>query len=408
MSRKFTCPYCFNTIDASKVYFYCENPDCEQDDWERTEFELDRPLINENEVQSHRTVFQIQRNFLLNWLRIKPPHDINCPYCQVRTSTRACPHCHSSFPNGIDKLSNMIIAIIGDKDTGKSNYIAVLIQRILDLYDIFDWSLLELDDATVKLYNKVFYQPLYKDGFAVEVTQSATDEEGEGLVKQPLLYQLSIIKGRKLKSITLAFFDTAGEDLRGNPNDDTIKSMEKINRYIKYAAGIILLLDPLSIEGIKSQLSENSYSPTVADSNISREIISRTSTLLFQRFQRNKTIPTPIAITFSKVDLLENVLTSESRVYKPSRHQGVFNLNDFNEISGDILGWINTTNARTLLGATKLFQNTAFFGVSALGCDPIQTTEGRRKKLTVPEPRPIRVEDPFLWLLYKNNFIRRK
>ncbi len=41
----------------------------------------------------------------------------------------------------------------------------------------------------------------------------------------------------------------------------------------------------------------------------------------------------------------------------------------------------------------------AFFGLSALGCNPDELNG------TVPIVAPMRVEDPFLWLLYKNKFI---
>ena len=42
----------------------------------------------------------------------------------------------------------------------------------------------------------------------------------------------------------------------------------------------------------------------------------------------------------------------------------------------------------------------AFFGVSALGCNPQAT-----QRLDFA-PRPARVEDPFLWILWKNKLIQ--
>ena len=47
------------------------------------------------------------------------------------------------------------------------------------------------------------------------------------------------------------------------------------------------------------------------------------------------------------------------------------------------------------------FKNYSFFGLSALGSNP----HGSNK---ITKLRPIRVEDPFLWLLYKNNIIKGK
>ena len=188
--------------------------------------------------------------------------------------------------------------------------------------------------------------------------------------------------------------------------------MKTLNRYIYHAAGIILLLDPLSIKGIRAELAENSYNATKADSDISREIISRVASVVFQglsRSTRKKTIDIPLAITFSKVDLLQDVLGNDSPVYQPSRHQGFFNLRDFKNINANIHNWIKKSETK-LLGATGVFQDIAFFGISALGCDPIPTevAPDEIKKKMPYEPRPIRVEDPFLWLLYENNFINGK
>ena len=167
-----------------------------------------------------------------------------CPYCFDRinssepgwigklfgmrpTAKDVCPTCSRRFPNGITSLSNVMIAIVGDRDTGKSNYIAVLIHRIKELFLQFGWCLLAIDDDTDKLYNRVFYAPLYgQEGIAYTVRKTAAASGGNEDVKRPLLYTLGMSSGNKYKVITLAFFDTAGEDLRTKPDIDTDETMK--------------------------------------------------------------------------------------------------------------------------------------------------------------------------------------
>ena len=375
---KLICPYCFETMDSNEIWFQCPNSDCDE------------------QVFPARSPNILQRMF-----GVRNPAEVRCPECSAGTSVRACPYCHSAFPHGLDNLSNIVIAIIGAKETGKSHYIAVLIQQIYNLYNLFDWSLMAMDDETMRLYNDRFHRPLYANRKTIHVTRTAKADVD---VRKPLLYSLSKTSGRRLKTVTLAFFDTAGEDM-----DDEV-AMRAINPYIYNASGIILLLDPLQIKNLRDQVDASLHThanaptgvnlPGLANTSVG-DIINKTTNLITtkRRIPHTRTIPIPLAVVFSKIDMLKPVLGEDAPIYHPSRHRGFFNIREFENNDAFVRNWVGEFDRRFIQG-TLHYRETAFFGVSALGGNPSVTGD-------LPfEPRPIRVEDPFLWLLWKNGFIQ--
>jgi len=301
----------------------------------------------------------------------------------------------------------MVIAVVGSKTVGKSNYIAVLIRRVQELYAQFQWDFVGLDDATDKRYKSDFAKYLYEAGIAIPETHSG--KAATASVRKPLLYTLGFAQGRKYRAITLAFFDTAGEDLSDKEGDfDVIESMSKINRYIYNASGIILLIDPLNIREVREKvislgISEDTMSPKT--NTAAGSIIERVDQLI-QRGQqraRDRRIDIPLAITFSKIDLLKNNMLKDAPIYQKSRHKGFFSLTDFQSNNDCIRDWVDEYD-KQFMAVTPRFTDVAFFGVSALGGNPA----GAEKKLEFSRPHPIRVEDPLLWLLWKNGFIKGK
>jgi len=380
---------------------------CVFNDEARAEFINDRPLKPGEVAPLSRYVFEVPGpGWIGRMFGAKAPRNAYCDReeCRQRAFMRVCPHCHSPFPCGVEHLSSMVIAVVGSKATGKSNYIAVLIQRIRELYAQFQWDFVGLDDETDKLYKRVFARPLYEEGKAVAETQSG---HGNMDVRRPLLYTLGFTQGRKYKAITLAFFDTAGEDLSDKQGDfDMLASMEKINRYIYNASGIIMLIDPLNIRKVRAKVidsgvSEDTMSPKT--NTAAGSIITRVEQLILhgQQLTRDRKVKIPLAVTFSKIDLLKKTnMLENTLVYQQSRHKGFFSLADFQNNSDGIRDWVHECD-KHFMSVTGRFTDVAFFGISALGGNPHEN-----KKLPFPEPHPIRVEDPLLWLLWKKGFIK--
>jgi len=388
----FICPYCFASAEIDDIMFQCANTGCVTADRVFTEFLLDRPLQNSDRLEKKQTVFSLKKRKWFSFLTSQGRPI--CPKCHCETFIRCCPRCHSVLPHGIDELSDFTIAVIGAKESGKSHYIAVLVQQIKTLYSQFGWTLRAMNDETITLYDQRFYKPLYRNHLTIVKTQ--TEDVN---VRKPLLYALHFDRDKVNRTIMLAFFDTAGEAL------DSEANMRKMNRYIFNASGVILLLDPLQWVSVRTKLAELDAREYTGDAlpKINTEaasIMNRTATLI--RVGRNipghGKIDIPFAVAFSKIDMLRLVIGEEAPLFDRPLHRGGFSVSDFTRCHQCVKNWTDVFDP-TLRQGTGDFAKTAFFGLSALGCNPQQTQKLEH------DPRPIRVEDPFLWILWQHHLI---
>ncbi len=110
-------------------------------------------------------------------------------------------------------------------------------------------------------------------------------------------------------------------------------------------------------------------------------------------------IPTPLAIAFSKFDAVEPLVDPQMQLNAASRHQGGYDLADFNAVSSEMQSLLGLWGETTVASQAKLrYRRFGFFGLTALGCNP----HGDQK---IPRVLPRRVEDPFLWLLHCHGLI---
>lgn len=390
--KSFYCPHCFHLIKPYQLIF--RDPKCERvvprvPSWLEKMGVTDPPKF----VPCPREAYEEN-------LRVRPDQ---CKKCSRRITQRMCPMCSSSLPASIDELSDITIAVVGAKGAGKSHFIALLIQRITQLYRTFDWSLQALTEKTIKNYKSNFYEPLFRDQNTLEATKKNIEPE-------PLMYSLKFRKTNK--RIMLVFFDAAGEHF------DNEEKMSTVNRYIYNAAGIICLMDPLQLPPVRQELAESGMAlPDQATDTA--EILERLNRLIRSGYdQKGKslgeaTIPVPLAVAFSKIDALKTtdpgysgrlLFDAESMVYQDSRYDGYLDAAEMNTIDSHMTSWLEVADPMMgILNQCRDYKKVKFFGFSALGAPPTQDNS----KLSCP-PRPIRVEDPFLWILAENGFMKTK
>lgn len=115
----------------------------------------------------------------------------------------------------------------------------------------------------------------------------------------------------------------------------------------------------------------------------------------------SKKIDIPIAIAFTKIDAVDELLDPASCLKNDSAHirKGAFDKIDFedanNEMQSLVESWLGMELYQTV---STQFSNFAFFGLSALGSNPDMDNK-------IPKFRPFRVADPFLWILSQENII---
>lgn len=378
LGRKINCPLCFERIAVSQIGFRCEAPSC-----------VGKPTLfraaNSIPLLEKIGLFASPKRYLHS--------------CGDYATARICPKCKQEIPTSVDDLSDMSIAIIGAKDSGKSHYVAMLINWIKRMGSEFGWVLSPLTEDTITRYNKDFYDPLFVHHVQIDTTRAIHDAAHA----RPLIYSLQLGHGILSRKIMLVFFDAAGENLENE------RELWYINRYISNASGIICLLDPLQLDRVRDGLIARYGAGSLPVRNgDTGSIINRVERLIRKRKDVSSgKIKIPLAVAFSKMDFVRDAGGNAANVceelFRETRHRGGFNESEFQNIDGLMRSWVQDVDATAdILMQSGSFSKNAFFGFSALGCNP----KGNGGRLD-HDPRSFRVEDPFLWLLRQRGLVKK-
>ncbi len=391
--KKVICPYCFERFPLQEVHFRCMNPN--QAECPREEDPIfARYLQLANSLQKRVVVPSWGSWIKKLWWSFAPPMRWNCdaPKCGHVTTQRICPRCHNELPNTTGIVKNYVLAVIGGRNTGKSHFIATVIDVLKNqIGSQFDAALYQVGDETISRYRNEFWEPLYMRKEFIEATQAANVNLS---VKQPMIFRLVFRRKGYLgfgtaSSITLVFFDTAGEDLK------SLTNIMIETKYICRASGIIFLLDPLQIPAVRNQLPSSVDLPPMYSDADPSNIVSRLLSLFQQvdGLKPDQKIKVPVAFCFSKLDAIKSLLEPGSRLPQPGSHNGYFDEDDADSIHTEIWNhlqnWMGSGFNQQIDLAFKAYH---YFGFSAIGNPPV--SKGRLDVI-----KPLRVEDPLLWLL---------
>jgi len=253
-----------------------------------------------------------------------------------------------------------------------------------------------LGDNTQERWERDFYTPLFIRKTVLQATQRA---EADSQVKAPLIFRLTFTSGNYKRALNLSFFDSAGEDMT------SLTTMSIQNRYICHADGIIFLLDPLQIPNVRQQLTQATAKVPPADPKASPENIVGRLRDLFEReynLRAVEKIKVPIAFTLSKIDTLVPILEPGSELQRPAEHFGHLDLDDVQSVSTEVENYMAEWISPNFCNLVSTgFARYHYFGVSSLGEQPDASNH-------LSAVNPLRVEDPFLWLLHELDFIKGK
>jgi hypothetical protein len=211
----------------------------------------------------------------------------------------------------------------------------------------------------------------------------------------PLIYDLKldgrIWNEKKDRAVTLAFYDTAGENLE---NSDTIRHMVE---YLRIASGLMFLIDPMQSPGVRELLPTNVKPPELDRTAEPNQIIAR----VLEKLQNGKVVETneplsiPIAVVLTKCDVLRDAgLIEDNRLWcTDQRHIGYYNSENHADMTGMMGEYLQRWNLAAYNSVRTRFSTHAIFGVSSTGCAADEATHAYRFI------SPWRVEDPLLWLL---------
>ncbi|WP_040204246.1 TRAFAC clade GTPase domain-containing protein [Neobacillus jeddahensis] len=391
------CPYCFSKFHHEEVVFRAAH---HRDDDEALALQEDECLndyrgqfglapIDELEAVIFPSMIPDENKIYSNQVLM----GVSDKYSVV-TRNRLCPDCHNDLPITAGKYPSNIVSIVGATSVGKSVYMTSLIHTLQHVTaNNFAAACIPLDNGISRRFRHEYEIPLFEKGYLFEATAKTKRQE-------PFIFQF-VFKNEDQAPLTLVFFDVAGE---GMTDTEYIKLHAS---HIKNSAGILFLVDPMQIRAIREKLIYQLGEPhgeMVGLADEPREVVIS----LFGDFiahQENSKTNIPTAVVLTKSDLL-NALKSDdgeyirtnSNVFHDITHRDYLNLDEYENINGEIRRFLTKVDNPFVNALDVYFRDTSYFAVSALGSNPVdQQVSGIIN--------PIRVDEPFIWLMYKLGYI---
>lgn len=321
----------------------------------------------------------------------------DCHHCLGDSTERICRHCHSTLPVHFGRADNRLIALVGAKESGKTVYMTVLLHELMnEVGRRLDAAVLGADDHTRAIFSDDYEQRLYQRRELHEQTRTA---EASPTGIRPLVFSLSLDVRRfhrtHLRRTLLSFFDTAGEDLIST------ESVAYNVRYLNSADGIILLLDPRQLKGARPMTGPGSPPQPADTGSDPMAVLDRITGLLHVSGATKKRdlIKKPLAVVFSKMDTMDELLPQEFHVHRYSSTKVIFDEADSRAVDAELRQFLHDWHGSSMEKLLdKNYQRYRLFGVSALGQNPVRDENGTQR-LPGDLLQPRRVHDPFLWLL---------
>jgi GTPase SAR1 family protein len=324
-----------------------------------------------------------------------PLPSANCKQCFTKSYTHLCPECHFELLHDVGQVKQRIIAVIGGTGTGKSHLIGSFIFAMRhEVGTNINFTTRLLGDDTQKRWEEDFYKPVF---VRRTVLPGTTPADRDSRVKAPLVLRLTSKDKLLKKVVNTSIFDSAGEDIA------SFQTLSVHIRSILYADGIIFLIDPLQIESVRQQLPGITL-PSPDPRSHPDYILDRLLRLFEEQggvSARGK-ISVPTAIVLSKIDTLIPILDPGSMLLKASEHYRKLNLTEIHSVNTEVNHYLRKWLTQSFCDIIEQkFTSYHYFGVSALGKQ--HDTTGQLEVI-----EPLRVEEPFLWLLYKKGFVKGK
>ncbi|WP_042410442.1 TRAFAC clade GTPase domain-containing protein [Streptacidiphilus carbonis] len=396
------CPYCFSRTAAARLPFRCLMPSTglrgsvrcaavSDDVWA----EFKGPGLSAGD-RMRGPVFPAPRQF--GGLR---PTGLRaaCPHCGAATPVRVCPGCHSDLPSDYCDQESRIIALLGAKASGKSTYVTVLVNELRHrVGSAYQASLVPMGGETQRR-DRELAEDLYERLRLPEATRPAAMGFND-----PLMYRLSVPgTGRRAagsRHTALVFFDAAGEDL------SSAEAMNRYTRYLGAADGIVLLVDPLQFGSVRDSLPNGAGADLPAVETSAQQIAADLAGQLraHGRGDSKGRVSTPLAVAVTKVDMLSHLLEPHSPLLRSAEHHGgTLDRDDLAAVREETSALLTACDSGALRRQLERdFAELGLFGLSALGAPP---PLGAPADAPASGPRPLRVEDPLLWLLARRDLI---
>jgi hypothetical protein len=358
---KFVCPYCMMRYNLKKVLYVC--PDCGE-----------RADPGKEPIKCKKTG------------------------CGGLATQRKCPSCGSDIPRISLQTPNLPFSIIGVSNSGKTNYITVMLNELGRASGI-RLALGHQNTSTLDHQNEN-YKRIYEDHVPPDSTAG-----GERMPQIWYIRNLLKKRGNNVPTYTFTIFDGAGED-----HESHLDPSSPVCRYIQMSKAIIVTLDPLILSTIRKGgiVDENDMRNSLAGSEGEyKNAVSVVNSLAdyiksARGINTKKLLKIPVAVVLTKFDTVKNSFSSSETVTSANTNvrNGKISMEDILKVDEEIRNWLINIGENPFIDALEAhFKEFYFFGVSSYG-EPPQNVAKLSEHIN-----PHRVLDPILWLFKKAKFV---
>jgi hypothetical protein len=381
----FTCPICWFKFDPGDVMNIAVHGSLRGDE-----------MLGEDQMQRFYATRFNDRGQALDAMGLAAP-DL------------ACPHCRRKLPPGFLDQPHHIFSIVGAPSSGKSYYLSVLVKILQStLFQNFQITFRDADPSENVILTHMKTQ-LFSAGTPDEAFLAKTDLEGalyETLPRQgrkvrlpkPFIFRLSHPVAAD-NGFSVVFYDNAGEHFEPTSNSADSPGAQ----HIAVASGIFFLFDPLHNTEFRHKL-RGVQDPQLTSHRLDQQDVilaeteARIKSLL--GLDSNQRVNTPLAVMVGKHDTWSHLLGSEPLL--PAITDGRISLPNLRANSSRVRQLLMDTCPAIVANAEAISSNVCYFGISPLGCSPVEFTDREGHLRIGPDPRqidPRQVDHPTLWVL---------
>lgn len=391
------CPYCYQRIKPSRLGYQCTGrgapgrPRCAQT--------VDRARL---ELTGYST--PAYPSFTADRIT-GSARRAQCPACFGQTGVRVCPTCHTPLSIEFAESRSPLIGMVGGKGAGKTVYLAVLHHELrnavrrrfgADIRLAGDHQPVAGGVASPRAWVENYEKSLFDDGELPEGTATATDGRRTPLVIE-WRQERRVLAMRRFSTTVLSFYDAAGEDF-------VTQSATHAQAYLNVADGMIVLLDPWQLPGLAHVLDVPDEVVKSAEQPI--DVLKRITGLLraAHGVGARKLVTTPLAVVFAKMDALFPVLDDDSPLMRTPPARAGYDESAGLDTHEHVRELLDRFGADDIDAHLRLnYRHFRYFSVSALGSPPNYAT----KEVDRRGIRPLRVDEPLLWLLSRLGVVDR-
>lgn len=359
-------------------------------------------FLGECRIMSGRTTGKVLKNPPKGWRARMNAEPLDGREYTLELARRECTACGYLLPSNIEIVPSITLAVAGDTFSGKSHYIAALIQQIKA-----DWMVNAsgfarftcLTPEVERTYTRDYFEPLFNKKQTILPTLPTMKTTAD-----PLIYKLVVSPSpRHLPTaVNLMIYDTSGEDYV------SMGRLVQFARFVLNTSAFIFVADPCTMDPILKQLPpvlQQSLRSSFMLAQRRRAVEGLVSVIdVFERYHGYSSgaifSKTPVAVMLSKADLLKSLpLPNNYHFMTNSQYRSGVDMQDINIVDQEVRNLLEIYQQGNLLAATKRFKSVKFFATSATGEPPDLT--GRFTNV-----EPCRCLDPVLWILYQLGIIK--